>query len=134
MIQESINQTGSLPIERRSNDPEWTYDMRRTAQSILPYLYLGPIEAAKNLALLHSNGITAICILRTQAEAMYLKPKYPQTFTYQVFEISDSDDQNLIKIAPLFRQFIEAETAKPNGRILVHDEGGMSRAPAMVIL
>jgi len=125
---------GSLPIERQSNDPEWTYDMRRTAQSILPYLYLGPAEAARNLALLHSNGITAVCILRTQAEAMFLRPKYPQTFTYKVFDISDSDEQNLIKIAPFFRQFIETEITKPNGRILVHDEGGMSRAPAMVIL
>lgn len=134
MLQANINQTDSPVNVQQSKEVEWTYEMRRKAQSILPYLFLGPVESARDLALLHSNGITAICILRTQAEATYLKPKYPQSFAYQVFQISDSDEQNLIRILPLFRQFIETQAEKPNGRILVHDEGGMSRAPAMVIL
>ena len=43
---------------------EWTYERRREAQMILPYLYLGPMTAAKDEAWLRREGITCILGVR----------------------------------------------------------------------
>lgn len=123
----------TLELDGVCSGRDWSYAMRRTAQSILPYLYLGPNEASRDLALLHSFNITAIVVLRTQQEAPFLKPRFPQSFAYHVLELSDRDDQNLITLVPQFRAFID-HTVRQGGRVLIHDDRGVSRAPAMVIL
>ncbi|KAI5287012.1 hypothetical protein KEM54_006309 [Ascosphaera aggregata] len=44
----------------------WTYEMRRTAQPILPYLYLGPVSAAKDIEFLQKEGITLLLAVRSR--------------------------------------------------------------------
>ncbi|KAI5296376.1 hypothetical protein KEM52_003365 [Ascosphaera acerosa] len=44
----------------------WTYEMRRTAQPILPYLYLGPVSAAKDLDFLRREEITMLLAIRNR--------------------------------------------------------------------
>jgi serine/threonine/tyrosine-interacting protein len=40
--------------------PDWQYKNRREAQSVLPFLYLGPSSAAKDKAFIQNEGITMI--------------------------------------------------------------------------
>ncbi|TKX20495.1 tyrosine/serine/threonine protein phosphatase-like protein 2 [Elsinoe australis] len=43
---------------------DWSYNQRRSAQQILPHLYLGPISAAKDARFLASTGITLVLGIR----------------------------------------------------------------------
>ncbi|PGH06324.1 hypothetical protein AJ79_06567 [Helicocarpus griseus UAMH5409] len=43
---------------------EWHYDERRVAQMILPFLYLGPTSAARNVNFLREKGITHMVGIR----------------------------------------------------------------------
>ncbi|KAL4978444.1 protein-tyrosine phosphatase-like protein [Aspergillus desertorum] len=45
---------------------EWTYNMRRNAQCILPFLYLGPWNALLNKQWLRDKGITLLLGVRDQ--------------------------------------------------------------------
>lgn len=49
----------------------WEYNMRRQAQSILPYIYLGPSVAAKNRAFLKQEGITMLLAIRSTQMTVY---------------------------------------------------------------
>ncbi|KAF1912971.1 hypothetical protein BDU57DRAFT_456958 [Ampelomyces quisqualis] len=49
---------------------EWAYERRRQAQMMLPWLYLGPMVAAKDQAFLAREGITMVLAIRTQANSM----------------------------------------------------------------
>lgn len=112
-----------------------SWPMRRRAQEILPWLYLGPAEASRDLPQLHSLGITAMLTVASAAEAAYiLKPRYPQAFAYSVLPVEDRREQNLIVLVPQVRAFIDQVREQTNGKVLVHDDGGISRAPAIVIL
>lgn len=43
---------------------EWTYERRRHAQAVLPFLYLGPLSAAKDRTFLTNEGITMMLGIR----------------------------------------------------------------------
>ena len=47
----------------------WRYEQRRTAQKILPYLFLGPSTIAKSLDFIQSQGITLLVAVRSGAAA-----------------------------------------------------------------
>ncbi|MCP6423762.1 hypothetical protein NL463_31080, partial [Klebsiella pneumoniae] len=47
---------------------DWTYERRREAQMILPYLYLGPMTAAKDEAWMRKEGITMVLGVRQKHE------------------------------------------------------------------
>ncbi|KAF2870859.1 hypothetical protein BDV95DRAFT_496048 [Massariosphaeria phaeospora] len=49
---------------------EWTYARRREAQLILPWLYLGPMTAAKDRAFLERENITMALAVRTRENSM----------------------------------------------------------------
>ncbi|EEP79575.1 predicted protein [Uncinocarpus reesii 1704] len=51
----------------RSESPgfHWQYELRREAQRILPFLYLGPTSAARNIAFLKEAGITCVLAIRS---------------------------------------------------------------------
>ncbi|KAF2818862.1 hypothetical protein CC86DRAFT_151518 [Ophiobolus disseminans] len=49
---------------------EWAYERRRQAQMILPWLYLGPMVAAKDKAFLEREGITMVLAIRAQSNSM----------------------------------------------------------------
>jgi serine/threonine/tyrosine-interacting protein len=107
--------------------------MRRECQEVLTGIWVGPTDAGKNLENLQRMGITAIVILRTASEALFLKPRFPDLFRYLILDVSDRIDQPLISIYPQLRRFID-EQKSAGGNILIHDEGGMSRAPAMAAM
>jgi len=46
------------------NTQHWQYEWRRKSQSILPFLYLGPSSAARNIDALKEQGITMLLVIR----------------------------------------------------------------------
>jgi serine/threonine/tyrosine-interacting protein len=65
------------------NQREWKYEMRRQMQEILPGLYIGPFQAAKDLQELKAQEITHILILKDVQESHLLREVFPGQFTYQ---------------------------------------------------
>lgn len=114
-------------------------EIGRSAQEIVPNLFLGSSESAKNLAELHSKRITSILIVTSAAEeaVFVLRPSFPQAFQYHVLHV-ETPEQNLISLAGYIARLIDsvlhASYRGAQGRILVHDDGGISRAPAIVIM
>ncbi|KAJ3558901.1 hypothetical protein NM688_g653 [Phlebia brevispora] len=112
---------------------EWTYEMRRQCQEILPGLLLGPLQASKSIDTLREKKITHILCIRDAKEAFSVRPRFPDQFVYMVLDVEDNEEQNLIRIYPQANQFIEQAIAQ-NGRVLVHCNGGISLSPAFVVM
>jgi len=112
---------------------EWSYDMRRRCQEILPHLYLGPLQASKSLETLQRLGITHILCIRDAKEAFAVRPRFPDQFQYMTLNVEDSEEQNLIRLFPQAKEFIDSGAGK-GGRTLVHCNGGISLSPAFVVM
>jgi len=114
-------------------DIEWRYEMRREFQEILPGLLLGPFQVSKNLQVLQSMGVTHIVCIRDAKEAFSVRPRFPEHFKYLTLDVEDNEEQNLIRLFPGARQFIDQAIAQ-GGRVLVHCNGGISLSPAFVVM
>jgi len=114
-------------------DVEWRYEMRRECQEILPGLLLGPFQASKSLELLQGLHITHIVCIRDAKEAFSVKPRFQEHFKYLVLDVEDNEEQNLIRLFPGAKAFIDQAIAE-RGRVLVHCNGGISLSPAFVVM
>jgi serine/threonine/tyrosine-interacting protein len=114
-------------------DVEWRYEMRRECQEILPGLLLGPFQASKSLELLQGLHITHIVCIRDVKEAFSVKPRFQEHFKYLVLDVEDNEEQNLIRLFPGAKTFIDQAIAE-GGRVLVHCNGGISLSPAFVVM
>ncbi|KAG7088585.1 hypothetical protein E1B28_012562 [Marasmius oreades] len=116
-------------------DVEWRYEMRRECQEILPGLFLGPFVASKSLETLQSLNITHIVCIRDAKEAFSVRPRFPEHFSYLTLDVEDNEEQNLIRLFPRAKAFIdEAIRPERGGRVLVHCNGGISLSPAFVVM
>ena len=66
----------------QSQSQEWRYEMRREMQEILPGLFIGPFQVAKDVQALQASGITHILILRDLRESHLLRELFPTNFVY----------------------------------------------------
>ncbi|KAG6909294.1 hypothetical protein DXG01_001238 [Tephrocybe rancida] len=114
-------------------DVEWRYEMRRECQEILPGLWLGPFVASKSLETLQQLKITHIVCIRDAKEAFSVRPRFEQHFKYLVLDVEDNEEQNLIRLFPGAKQFIDT-ALHGGGRVLVHCNGGISLSPAFVVM
>ncbi|KAJ6584814.1 protein-tyrosine phosphatase-like protein [Mycena capillaripes] len=121
-------------------DVEWRYEMRRECQEILPGLLLGPFVASKSLETLQSLNITHIVCIRDAKEAFSVRPRFPDNFTYLTLDVEDNEEQNLIRLFPAAKAFIDNAISN-GGRVLVHCNGahlfvlcGISLSPAFVVM
>jgi len=73
-----------------------------------------------------------VCI-RDAKEAFSVRPRYPDEFEYMVLNVEDNEEQNLIRLFPGAKQFID-EAINSGGRVLVHCNGGISLSPAFVVM
>ncbi|KIY45554.1 phosphatases II [Fistulina hepatica ATCC 64428] len=112
---------------------EWRYEMRRQCQEIIPGLYLGPFVASKDLPTLQNLHITHIVCIRDAKEAFSVKPRFPDLFKYMVLDVQDNEEQNLIRLFPNAKTFID-EAINRGGRVLVHCNGGISLSPSFVVM
>jgi len=135
----SISMNAPLSEEQLKNvvqgpgDVEWRYEMRRECQEILPGLLLGPFVASKSLETLRSLNITHIVCIRDAKEAFSVRPRFPDNFTYLTLDVEDNEEQNLIRLFPQAKQFIDNAISQ-GGRVLVHCNGGISLSPAFVVM
>ncbi|KAK9764998.1 tyrosine protein phosphatase yvh1, variant 2 [Basidiobolus ranarum] len=95
-------------------------------QEVIPGLFVGNAQAAENLELLQTAGITHV--LQT---ADFMSPAFPDNFTYKVISIEDMAESNIIKYFPETNQFIQ-DCLDQGGKILVHCVAGVSRSVTVV--
>lgn len=122
---------------------DWTYERRRQAQMILPWLYLGPLTAAKDRAWLKSAGITMVFAIRSRHNSMMgamqaAKDVCPQvesveaatyfTLIGQLSHIAKMINQHVTRI----RRMTEASGNVQLGKVLVFCESGNEKSAAVV--
>ena len=135
---------------------EWKYEQRRMAQQILPFLYLGPISAAKDGNFLQKEGISMVIAVRDtkSAEARLLGSKAAQELGLDMKMVDVAGNQELIAAFPkaieginshlsaMYRQDQlrrtqvgatgQAEPRSMPGKVLVFCESGNERSATLV--
>ncbi|KAI4097223.1 MAG: hypothetical protein L6R37_006836 [Teloschistes peruensis] len=123
---------------------EWKYEARRKAQRILPFLYLGPLTAARDYNFLQRNGITLLVAIRDvkTAVARVLGSKAAQELGIPYAAVDTSGNQELIAAFPRGIEIINVHLSAMNqhnngpstaGKVLVFCESGNERSAAMVV-
>jgi len=113
---------------------DWAYTMRRTMQEIVPGVFLGPYASAgkKMAESLKTAGITHIICVRQDVEKNLIKPHHEGQCEYLIVTLADSMLEPIIPKARESKRFID-KCLMHGGKVLVHCNDGMSRAPALVI-
>ncbi|KEF57837.1 uncharacterized protein A1O9_05758 [Exophiala aquamarina CBS 119918] len=127
----------------------WRYEMRRAAQPVLPYLYLGPSSAARDPISLRASGITLMVAVRS-TKAVQARPAFlnPASFVTNsgISTISfdfDSTYDFVSKLRLIVRAVNEhleqtcvkmpvENVADIGGKVLVFCESGNNRSPVLV--
>ena len=140
-----------------NNMLEWKYEQRRMAQKILPFLYLGPMSAAKDKDFLQNEGITMVLAVRNtmSAHAKLLGSHAAQELGLEVKNIDVAGNQELIAAFPRGIEIINAHLSQmyrlqqsrfthataitgghahsTPGKVLVFCESGSERSAAIVV-
>jgi serine/threonine/tyrosine-interacting protein len=114
----------------------WRYDNRRQAQSILSYLYLGPLSAAKDKEFLRHEGITMVL-------AIEHKTPFGARLTSGAMKVADelgitkekvevAHNQELISLFPITTRIINAHLREMHNRRLLNPHGGISEGKVLV--
>lgn len=144
-----LNDTGvNYSAFLRQLPGHWDYNMRRDAQEVLPFLYLGPLTAAKNRDFLQRAGITMV---------LGVQPNSPlgAKLTVGAFKVADelglvksvivaSDHNDIISILSQATDLINGHlagmhhgvqmsaTGSREGKVLVFCETGNDKSAAIV--
>lgn len=127
----------------------WRYEMRRAAQPVLPYLYLGPSSAARDPLFLKASGITLMVAVRStkaiQARPAFLNPASFVTnsgITTLSFDFDSTFDfvSKLRLIVRAVNEHLEQTCPKIpvddvtdiGGKVLIFCESGNNRSPVLV--
>lgn len=99
------------------------------ADEILPNLWLGSEDAAKDAAALEAHGITHIFV-PAHGTSSGPPPLHEGRFTYKIWHVIDVPGYPIIQAFPAFVAALEA--LKPGEKALVHCVAGVSRSAAVV--
>jgi serine/threonine/tyrosine-interacting protein len=123
---------------------EWSYERRRQAQMLLPWLYLGPMLAARDKDYLQREGITMVLAIRAQDNSMSGALKVSREVCAEVATIEVPTFHGLISrfgettrminthIAR-YREHSLATTGQATlGKVLVFCESGNEKSAAVV--
>lgn len=129
---------------------EWMYEQRRVSQRILPFLYLGPASAARDISTLQSQGITMLLAVRDAATAharLLSGEKVAAQLGIEAAAVDINGNQGLIAAFPQAIQIINSHLTKIYrqesvlsaldeattwGKILVFCESGNERSACVV--
>eukprot|EP01105_Mastigella_eilhardi_P008653 TRINITY_DN208_c3_g1_i1.p1 TRINITY_DN208_c3_g1~~TRINITY_DN208_c3_g1_i1.p1 ORF type:complete len:591 (+),score=113.36 TRINITY_DN208_c3_g1_i1:100-1773(+) len=100
-----------------------------SANEILPNLYLGSFQSARNKHKLQALGVTHIL---TVMRAEFLTSLYPEHFKYHVIPVDDVESTYLLAHFDECHKFID-EARDNNTGVLVHCGVGVSRSATIVI-
>lgn len=135
------------------NTADWEYEWRRNAQPILPFLYLGPSAAARDINYLRSEGITLLLVIRntTTAQARLLSgEKVAKQLGIETLAVDVQGNQGLIVALPwavkiindhlisFYRQNTldvqnqDGHTHPAQAKVLVFCETGNERSAAVI--
>lgn len=98
-----------------------------TINKVIPGLYIGNYDAATNIVLLQHHSITHILIVGEG-----LAQRFPNSYTYKQINIYDLTSCNIHQYFEECNEFIES-CFRTKGKVLVHCDNGISRAPTIVI-
>lgn len=121
---------------------EWTYERRREAQLILPYLFMGPMTAAKDEAFIRREGITCLLGVRPkgafEGKLMAGALRKAQEMGIECHTVDLGSNQDLIHSFPqttalIFRHVAAQHQATGQiGKVLVFCESGNERSAGVV--
>lgn len=145
----AISLTLLAPTAYATNKCAWKYNERHSAQSILPFLYLGPASVARDSAYIKDKNITMAIVVRS-AQSARTQPKWLDPSRFQscaniqtaTFDIDGPYDL-IRRIKPMLKTMTDhlqsLTTASQlntvndvGGRILVFCENGNDRSPVLV--
>ena len=137
-----------------NNMIDWKYEHRRMAQQIVPFLFLGPVSAARDSKFLQDNGITMVMAVRNtlSAQAKLLGSKAAAELGIECSYIDVAGNQELIAAFPKAIELINAhlssmyqsvqsrkaqlsksdESLSAPGKVLVFCESGNERSATVV--
>jgi hypothetical protein len=104
----------AVPEALKNSQTAKVWNSQYIPQEILPNLYLGCIESAKNKEGLKARNVTHVLTIN-----MNLKSLHPDEFTYKIVTVEDSEDSNLIEHFEDCAEFID-NSMKAGGSVLVH--------------
>ncbi|OAA58102.1 Dual specificity phosphatase, catalytic domain protein [Niveomyces insectorum RCEF 264] len=123
----------------------WLYDMRRSAQRILRFLYLGPASAARDKDFLRREGITLLLAARDArfAQTRLLSTESTaQEVGIAAANIDVSSNEALVRVLPdairIINNHLLTQVGRPGphgggGKVLVFCETGNDRSAAVVV-
>jgi serine/threonine/tyrosine-interacting protein len=131
----------------KSQSGDWSYEMRREAQQVLPFLYLGPLSCAKDRTFLQREDITLLLAVRSKQSAMarlVSGEKVAAELGIEADSIDVLNNQELIAEYPrAIRRINEhissssrlrsMSTPTPPRKVLVFCESGNERSASVVI-
>lgn len=127
---------------RQSEMFAWNYEDRRRAQSVVPFIALGPIVAAKNATYLQEAGITMLLAIHQQqlseARTMSAAANVAQGLGIEIQQIDVTNLQKLRSVLSLavlsMANHLAAAPKRFNklGKVLVTCETGNERSAAVV--
>jgi len=123
---------------------DWAYERRRQAQMILPWLFLGPMLAAKDTAFMQQEGITMVLAIRSQAKSMMGAVNAAAHVGIQVATIEASNYFELTgrltetthiinsHVVQFRKQSVQQTGISTLGKVLVFCESGNEKSAAVV--
>ncbi|KAJ4364579.1 hypothetical protein N0V83_009175 [Neocucurbitaria cava] len=131
-------------IVQKNTLVEWAYERRRQAQMILPWLYLGPMVAARDKAFLEREGITMVLGILSKANSMAGAVQAAKTVCLDVATIEAPNYYDLVARFPQTTSIINTHVARLRqatlekngqstlGKVLVFCESGNEKSAAVV--
>lgn len=129
----------------QSNAPlEWTYELRREAQTILPFLCLGPMTAAKDEKWLREQGVTMLLGVRQkqgfESRLMQTPFRMAEKLGIEAQSVDLTGHQDLIRSFARTSQMInehlsrmyQSTNGQQLGKVLVFCESGNERSAGVV--
>ena len=137
-----------------NNMLDWKYEQRRRAQRILPFLFLGPVSAARDRDYLQREGITMVLAVRNtmSAQARLLGTKAAAELGIENKTVDVASNQALIAAFPTAIEYInshlsvmyrleesktpatqDGDVRSTPGKVLVFCESGNERSAGLVV-
>ena len=101
-------------------------------QEVLPNVFLGPLQVARNNTTLHANRITLLIPVRTPNTARFLSvPKDHDGRTWPAFCVDIQHDQIMTWFYKVFSRV--KEEVERGGRVFIYCENGNGLSAAMCV-